>query len=158
MAKIIAYLVAWLLCAILLLTIHQFAAMPSWYLTNLLFLQCTALGVIGGVLYCVRAIYLNKCVRKCWDKEWEIWYYLRPLASAISGFISCIFLKAGLLVLQADVKPDAVSFGYLAVAFVAGYNVDNFAKKLEDVASSVWGVRKSRSANGVNSSGSDSRS
>jgi hypothetical protein len=146
MRKIIVYLLLWLVAAVILLVIDVVLAMPPWYVTNVLFAKCTYLGIIGGLLYCLRAVYLNKCVQKHWDADWEIWYYLRPIASGISGFVSCIFLKAGLLVLEADVQPEAVSFGYLAVAFIAGYNVDNFAKKLEQVASSIWGIKKSRAS------------
>jgi uncharacterized membrane protein len=118
--------------------------MPSWFLSNILLVRCTLLGIIGGALYCIRAVYLNKCVLKQWDENWEVWYYLRPIASAISGFVSCVFLKAGLIVMEAETNPDAITFGYLAVAFIAGYNVDNFMKKLESIASSVWGIKKSR--------------
>ena len=147
MKKIIAYLCSSLAFTIFMLVVHYFFAMPLFYLENILLVRCTLVGVMGGILYCLRAVYLNKCVRKEWDKDWEVWYYLRPIASGISGFISYIFLKAGLLVLEADAKPDAIAFGYLAIAFIAGYNVDNFMKKLESIASSVWGIKKSRSAN-----------
>ena len=34
-----------------------------------------------------------------WAPHWVIWYYLRPMTSAISGFVAYIFLKAGLIVL-----------------------------------------------------------
>ena len=78
-----------------------------------------------------------------------MWYYLRPITSAISGFVSFLFLKAGLLVLDTATKPEQISFGYLAIAFIAGYNVDNFMKKLEEVASSIWGIKKSRTAQDI---------
>lgn len=146
MKKIVAYLLVWLVVSIVISLSEHLVVMPEWYLKNLLFVKCSLIGVIGGVLYCLRAVYLNKCVRKTWDKDWEVWYWLRPITSGISGFISCVFLKAGLLVLEADPKGGAISFGYLAVAFIAGYNVDNFTKKLEAIASSVWGIRKSRAS------------
>jgi uncharacterized BrkB/YihY/UPF0761 family membrane protein len=104
------------------------------------------IGLIGGVMYCLRAVYLNKCVKKIWDKEWETWYYLRPITSAISGFVSFVFLKAGLLVLDTATKAEYISYGYLAIAFIAGYNVDNFMKKLEEVASTIWGIKQSRAS------------
>ncbi len=144
MRKIIVYLLSWLLFSVLLSIIHYIVKMPDWYLSNILLVRCTLIGTTGGALYCIRAVYLNKCVLKQWDENWEIWYYLRPIASAISGFISCVFLKAGLIVMEAETKPEAITFGYLAVAFIAGYNVDNFMKKLESIASSVWGIKKSR--------------
>lgn len=150
MWKIVIYLVLSLMAIVLLLVLEHVFEMPTWYVANLLFVRCVLAGITGGILYCLRAVYLNKCVRKQWDKDWEVWYYLRPITSAISGFASCIFLKAGLLVLEADAKPDAIAFGYLAIAFIAGYNVDNFMKKLESIASSVWGIKKSRASNESN--------
>ena len=144
MRNIIVYLLIWLVLSILISIINYIINMPTWFLSNIIFFRCTLIGIIGGVLYCIRAVYLNKCVLKRWDENWEVWYYLRPIASAISGFISCVFLKAGLIVMEAETKPDAITFGYLAVAFIAGYNVDNFMKKLESIASSVWGIKKSR--------------
>ncbi|MCK4825635.1 hypothetical protein KA005_58340 [bacterium] len=155
MKKIIMYLLSWLVLSIAVSLSHHFVEMPCWYLTNLLFLRCTLVGVIGGVLYCLRAVYLNKCVLKTWDKGWEVWYWLRPITSGISGFISCVFLKAGLLVLEADPKAEAISFGYFAVAFIAGYNVDNFMKKLESIASSVWGIKKSRASTQIKANEKD---
>jgi hypothetical protein len=146
MRNIIIFLITFLSVVVIFLAIHCFFNMPQWYLENLLYVRCALIGVIGGILYCLRAVYLNKCVHKQWDKDWEVWYYLRPITSGISGFISCIFLKAGLLVLAADTQPDAIEYGYLAIAFIAGYNVDNFMKKLEEVASSVWGIKKSRAS------------
>ena len=144
MKRIIAYLAIWLVGVSFLMVWHHFVELPAWYLENLLLSQCTLMGIMGGLMYCLRAVYLNKCVRKTWDKEWEVWYYLRPITSAISGFASFVFLKAGLLVLDAASNPDQISFGYLAIAFIAGYNVDNFMKKLEQIAASVWGIKKSR--------------
>jgi hypothetical protein len=36
--------------------------------------------------------------------------------------------------------------GFFALAFIAGFNVDKFVDKIEDVARAVWGIEKSRSA------------
>ena len=153
MKKVIGYLILWLIGGVFLMVWQHFVELPAWYMENLLWVQCVLIGLIGGLIYCLRAVYLNKCVRKSWDKEWEVWYYLRPITSAISGFVSFVFLKAGLLVLDAATKPEHISYGYLAIAFIAGYNVDNFMKKLEEVASSIWGIKKSRSSQDI---GSDS--
>lgn len=108
---------------------------------------CIVSGGLGGVLYCLRAIYLNYCVRKNWDQVWEIWYYIRPIVSLISGGVSYIFLQAGLLILESSSKPGASHFAYYAFAFVAGMNVDKFIGKIEDFAQKTWGIEKSRSAN-----------
>lgn len=111
-----------------------------------LFYLCILCGGVGGVLYCLRAVYLNACVKGEWSKHWETWYFIRPLVSLISGGISYIFLKAGLLVLEAQEVETASNYGFLALAFIAGLNVDNFVKKIESIAESAWGVGRSRTS------------
>lgn len=145
MIGIIIYLIL-LLCVtgVLMIGPHIFS-LPSWYLDNLLFANCAYMGALGGILYCLRAVYLNKCVSKNWDKSWETWYYLRPITSTLTGLISSIFLKAGLLVLQASNQKGETPYGYFAIAFIAGFNVDNFLKKIESIMQSAWGIKKSRS-------------
>lgn len=120
---------------------------PEWLLSYELALNCILIAAVAGTLYCLRAVYLNKCVRKSWDEEWEAWYYLRPLTSAISGLAAYIFLKAGLVVLEASQESDAANYGYLAFAFIAGLNVDKFVVKIEEIAKSTFGIEKSRTAN-----------
>jgi hypothetical protein len=68
----------------------------------------------------MRSVYLNACVRRNWDAAWEPWYYIRPFASLICGFVSCLFLKAGLLLLEAGQKTDASQLGFYAFGFVGG--------------------------------------
>lgn len=143
MILIIIYEIFWLLALAIFLILPNIANLPDWYLSHLLIAKCTYFGVLGGILYLFKSIYYNKCVKKQWDEDWHIWYYLRPITSSISGFISYIFLKAGLLVLDAS-SSNSSEFGYYAIAFIAGYNVDNFLKKLESIAKSVWGIHESR--------------
>lgn len=142
-AIIIYQLVLLVICGIVYNLQHLFS-LPDWYLSGLLFVKSGVLGAIGGLLYCMRGIYLNKCVRKTWSEEWYVWYYLRPIISFISGFISAIILKAGLLLLEASSDPNTIPYGFLALAFIAGYNVDNFMKKIESIAHTAWGIEKSR--------------
>lgn len=118
-------------------------------------LTCVAAGGMGGCLYCLRAVYLNACVRKNWDVNWHIWYFLRPLCSAISGGASYLFLKAGLLVLESGAKVDSSDLGFYALAFIAGLNVDKFVKKLEDIAEAVWGIEKSRTSANTDKNGGE---
>lgn len=110
-------------------------------------LTCAVIGGLGGCLYCLRAVYLNAAVRNQWGTQWHVWYCLRPLVSLGCGGVSYLFLRAGLLVLESGTKPDASELGFYALAFIAGFNVDKFIKKLEDVSEAVWGIEKSRSAN-----------
>ncbi len=146
MRKIIFYLIGWLVVVVCSLFLHKLLEFPQWYLDNIIFVRCASFGLIGGFIYCLRGVYLNRCVKGNWDSKWETWYYLRPITSGISGFISLVFLKAGLLVLEADQSPEAISYGYLAIAFIAGYNVDNFMKKIESIAKTLWGINKSRAS------------
>ena len=149
MGKIIFYLIAWITAILILLALPNLAEVPTWYQEMILFAQCSYIGALGGVLYCLRAVYLNKSVRKQWDPDWHVWYYLRPVTSTISGGISCVFLQAGLLTLDATGTGGQVPFGYLAVAFVAGYNVDNFLKRIESIAQTNWGIGKSRASKDI---------
>lgn len=146
MIMIIAYEIVALTIAGILLVLHNIVSMPDWYTHSLLFIKCGAIGAIGGILYCLRAIYLNKSVRKSWSTEWYVWYYLRPLTSFLSGLISAVMLKAGLLLLEASSEPGSIPYGFLALAFIAGYNVDNFMKKIESLAHTAWGIEKSRAS------------
>ncbi len=106
------------------------------------------MGGLGGIVYCLRGVYLNACVKKTWDKEWHPWYYIRPLVSLVCGGISYLFLKAGLLVLESNQSVDSSNLGFLALAFIAGLNVDKFISKIEDVAQAAWGIEKSRASKG----------
>lgn len=119
---------------------------PSWLAPYQLAIKCILTAGLAGVLYCVRAVYLNYCVHRHWDERWEVWYYLRPLASAVTGLVAYIFLKASVIVLEGSQSVGNGLFGYLAFSFVAGYNVDRFLKKMEEVAQSKFGVRPSRTS------------
>lgn len=104
-------------------------------------------------MYCLKGVYLNTCVHKHWEREWEPWYYVRPFASLVCGLVSCLFLKAGLLVLEAGQKGDSTQLGFYAFAFVGGLNVDRFVAKIENVAEATWGIEKSRAARRESGSG-----
>jgi hypothetical protein len=118
--------------------------LPNWLATLKFPIACALAGGVGGITYCLRGVYLNACVHKKWDDAWQPWYYIRPIVSLICGAISFVFLKAGLLVLDATEKADANLLGFYALAFIAGFNVDKFVAKLEDIAHATWGIEKSR--------------
>lgn len=109
-------------------------------------LTCCDVAGFGGCLYCIRAVYINKCVCKRWDSDWVVWYLLRPIASVLSGGASYLFLKAGLLILESQEQSASSDIGFIALAFVAGLNVDKFLSKLENIAQAVWGIDKSRAS------------
>lgn len=117
---------------------------PDWTANVRLPLLCALMGGLGGTGYCLRAIYFNACVRGNWDDQWLPWYFIRPFASVLFGGVSYVFLQAGLLVLDAPRGAEASSWGYLAVAFIAGLNVDGIMARLEQIAESAWGIRPTR--------------
>jgi H+/Cl- antiporter ClcA len=127
--------------------------MPPWWSALGLVAVCSLIGGVGGVVYCLRGVYLNVSVRKSWDDQWQPWYYIRPIVSHICGAISFLFLKAGLILLEAQPKTHATDLGFMAFAFIAGLNVDKFITKIEDVAQAAWGIEKSRTAKGDKSDG-----
>jgi hypothetical protein len=146
MKKIIFYLISFglVLCGLFVFQHHP--NFPEWLKKYSLICLCIIMGGFGGVTYCLRGVYLNACVKKTWDKEWYPWYYIRPIVSLICGGISYLFLKAGLLILEAQQNLEATNLGFLALAFIAGLNVDKFISKIEDVAQATWGIEKSRTA------------
>ena len=118
--------------------------LPAWLASIHIPIACGLAGCLGGITYCLRGVYLNACVRKQWDDSWQPWYYIRPIVSLICGAVSFVFLKAGLLVLDATQNTDSNLLGFYALAFISGLNVDKFIAKLEDIAHATWGIEKSR--------------
>ena len=143
-------IVIWLLLLFFLMTLSAIGYSESWFTLKdsmiLPFKSVLSAG-FGGLLYLLRSVYVNKCVRKSWDVEWEVWYFIRPFTSILSGIASYIFLKAGVLILNAEIEVSNSSFGFMAVAFIAGLNVDKFTSKLEDLAKAAWGFAKTRMNN-----------
>lgn len=146
MKKVIAYLVTILIVLIAGFIAIQTCGLPRHLREIELALKCGLVSTLGGVLYCLRSVYLNRCVHNRWSTEWEVWYYLRPITSAICGLVAFIFLKAGLVVLDASQNEGSGDFGYLAFAFFAGLNVDKFVEKIEELGKSLFGIEKSRNA------------
>ncbi len=112
---------------------------------------CALVGAAGGVLYCLRGVYMNYSVSEQWSDKWIAWYVIRPVVSMICGAVSFLFLKAGLLVLEAQKENDSSNLGFYTLAFIAGMNVDNFISKIEDLADATWGIRKSRTSKNTDS-------
>ncbi len=129
-----------------LLSATKVGIMPPWWNNLGIIVPCALVAGIGGAIYCLRGVYLNACVRKSWDNEWQPWYYIRPVVSHLCGAISFLFLKAGLLLLDAQQKMQGTDLGFLAIAFIAGLNVDKFLTKIEDISQATWGIEKSRTS------------
>lgn len=146
---VITYLVALLfLVALSFIGLEYFEA--HTFLESIdLALRCALIAVLGGILYCLRSVYLNRCLHDQWSKSWEVWYYLRPITSLICGVVAYIFLKAGLVVLDASQNSGEGSYGnygYYAFSFFAGSNVDKFVAKIEEIGKSLFGIEKTRNS------------
>ena len=146
MKRAIAYLITLLAiyCLIGVLVILNKIAIPNDAMKIAIY--CGLTGGIGGITYCLRGMYLNVCVFKQWDKVWLPWYFIRPLVSVVCGVVSWLFLKAGLIMLEAKQTETPTNLIFYALAFVAGLNVDKFIEKIEDIAQATWGIEKSRTA------------
>jgi hypothetical protein len=148
MRWVIGYLLLWLAALVLIWNLAASSLLPEWLSAHPVPLYCALMGALGGVVYCLRAVYLNRSVHKRWDADWQVWYFLRPLVSLLVGGVSFLFLHAGLLVLDAGDASNQQTHGYLALAFIAGLNVDRFLARLEDLAQSKLGIQPSRVAAG----------
>lgn len=122
------------------------AELPVWVAPARTTLVCVAMGGLGSVTYCLRAVYLNLGVHKRWSPEWMPWYFIRPVVGFILGGISFVVLKAGLLLLDAEEGTEGLNYGFLALAFIAGFNVDRFVKRMEEAAKATFGIDLSRTA------------
>lgn len=119
--------------------------LPEWAEPMKIIFLNMIVGGFGGCTYCLRAIYVNKCVLNRWDNKWLIWYVIRPFLSCICGGVSYLFLKSGLIFLESGTQQNTTDIGFYALAFVSGLNVDKFIGKIEDIAQAVWGIEKTGS-------------
>jgi len=154
MIKAVLYLLA-VLVAYVALGIQMISGNIVFPEAIQLALYCGICGGVGGVTYCLRGVYLNACVFDRWSEKWLPWYFIRPLVSFICGVVSYIFLKAGLIVLEAQQSDHPTNLAFFALAFIAGLNVDKFIEKLEDIAKVTWGIKKSRAASNSDDNHSD---
>lgn len=146
MKKIILYQISILFAICLIWVQSPLNNFPVWLKEYELAIKCILIATLAGILYSLRAIYVNYSACKNWDNSWEVWYYLRPITSSISGLVAYIFLKASLIILETSQVENAGNYGYLAFAFIAGLNVDKFLKKIEAQAKSSFGVETSRAS------------
>lgn len=141
-----AFLILFLSASIYTLGFDGFLLVNGNEDLTLMFQSMLASGV-GGAIYCLRGVYLNACVFNRWSSQWMPWYFIRPFVSLFCGAVAFIFLKAGLLVLEAEQNESASNYAIYALAFIAGYNVDKFLEKIEKVSKELFGIETSRAAN-----------
>jgi hypothetical protein len=122
------------------------ADLPRWISAVQPVLVSVLMGSLGAAAYCIRAVYLNLGVHNRWSPNWYTWYFLRPAAGLIFGGVSYAILKAGLLLLDARDDSDGLNWGFVALAFIAGVNVDRFVRRMEEAAKATFGIKPSRAS------------
>ena len=142
MRNVTLYLLVLLVVEAILIILPHSTHTTTLMVKHQVLLYSIMIGGIGGILHCLRSIYLHACVEKNWDNEWLPWYFIRPIASLISGGIAYLFIKAGLIVLEADQSTEPTNFAIYALSFVAGYNVDRFLAKIDEISEAVFGIKR----------------
>lgn len=108
-----------------------------------LLLLCCVLAGLGGTIFCLRGVFEHACRNNDWAPKWNLWYYIRPIFSIGCGIIAFLFLKAGLFLLETNIPENATNIGYLVLSFIAGYNVDSFIERIEEIGKSVFSINTS---------------
>ena len=67
MILVVGYLLAFVVTLGSLWTLELRCLLPLWITPYLLVYNCVLMGGLGGVVYCLRAVYLNRSVRNKWD-------------------------------------------------------------------------------------------
>lgn len=121
-------------------------SVPAWLVVFETGCLCCLTGGVGGVIYCLRGLYVNTCAGAGWNGKWMLWYFTRPFVSLVCGGVAYLLLTAGLLVLESAPRAESNHLGFYVLAFIAGLNVDKFLNKIEEVAHTTWGIEKSRAS------------
>lgn len=144
MKGLLVYLIGFLALILTLLISFSSSLLPLESSSFRLTLMCSLIGGCGGLVYCLRGLYIHVCAERNWDDKWLLWYYIRPIVSLICGGVSSLFLTVGLIAFEASKSDDASNISFYAFAFIAGLNVDKFILKLEEIAEATWGIKRSR--------------
>lgn len=64
MKKIVGYLIVFLVRIIGVLFCFTMNYLPAGFSKNRLLFMCVIMGGLGGITYCLRAVYINVCVKK----------------------------------------------------------------------------------------------
>lgn len=140
---------------VLLLALYHIALMGAWgYIIFCwenewiaeyqIWFEMSFLGLVGCCVYCLRSLYEQFCVKKCWDNRWIVWHVIRPVVAVIMGAVSFLIVKVGFLLLLAPESGTYRYYGAYIIAFIAGLNVSNFIQRMEIMAQHWTQVKPSR--------------
>lgn len=101
---------------------------------------CVCAGGLGGASAALRdfSYFFGK---RIFDPAWAPSYWCRPVLGVIMGVVAWALLRGGLLLVSDAGAAVSVSNPvYFAIAFVAGFAVEQMVRKLYDVAETVFAV------------------
>lgn len=107
---------------------------------------CAIAGGAGSVFYSLWAVYSHWSRQKNWDDDWLVWYLIRPILGLIAGVFTFILLKSGLILLTQQTPSGPASqnlssnLAYLALAFLAGFNIEDVTKKFKELFKNFFNV------------------
>lgn len=112
-----------------------------------------AAGGIGGCLYNFRGL-IKHSTDADYKNKYDLSYYLRPIAGAISGLIIFFLLLGGALTFNIENIsnnnsgiPNWATFAgrmpYIVFALLAGYSSHEFMLKMKDISESIFALRGS---------------
>lgn len=139
---LIAFLLVLMIVPILLyMSNYNGGGYFSTTFTFLVYIGCA--GGLGGTTYCMKSYSYFK-VYKGFELVWTSWYIFRPFISIIMGVFVYFFIEAGLMGAGADKGGDilkGMKF-YLSIAFLAGFFMNEFISKLQEIAKILFKSKK----------------
>lgn len=126
-------------------------ANPDDLTLRALFARTTGLmfvaGVIGGCLYNFRGLSKHSASGD-YHGNYDLSYFLRPLAGGISGLMVFFLLLGGAMTLNIGVREGTQAWAtllgrmpYIAFSLLAGYGSHEFMLKLKDLADSLFALK-----------------
>lgn len=107
-------------------------------------------GALGGVLCNLRGIFVYYRDEGGLPEDYAIPYLVRPFTAGVCGLF--IYFVLSLIITSITLVPVAEGIGfqgtvsYISLAIVAGFGAQEFMERLKEVAKTLFGVDKERSA------------
>ncbi len=104
-------------------------------------------GVMGGCLYNFRGLSKHSASGD-YHGNYDLSYFLRPLAGGMSGLMVFFLLLGGAMTLNIGVREGNLAWAtllgrmpYIAFSLLAGYGSHEFMLKLKDLADSLFALK-----------------
>lgn len=104
-------------------------------------------GVMGGCLYNFRGLSKHSASGD-YHGNYDLSYFLRPLAGGISGLMVFFLLLGGAMTLNIGAQEGSLAWAtllgrmpYIAFSLLAGYGSHEFMLKLKDLADSLFALK-----------------